>query len=73
MKDEIVLLKQAVFEINSLKRQNELMMARLDMFDSINAILHTEVARRGGYESPDLVFEIEKFIKQNESQDSKSA
>lgn len=59
---EIGLLNQAVSEIKKLRRQNDLMRARLDMFDAMNAILHTRVAERGEGMSPDLCWEIERFI-----------
>lgn len=62
MEKSIQLLKDAAFEIQILRRQNELMSARLEMFDSINAILHTEVAHKSQGFSPDLVHEIDKFI-----------
>lgn len=60
-KEAAQLLKQANFEIRSLRRQNELMRARLDMFDSINAILHTTVARQNEGMSEDLCQKIDKF------------
>jgi len=62
MEREIELLKQATSEIKRLRSQNELMTARLDMFDSMMAVLHTDVARKSQGMSPDLVWEIEKFI-----------
>lgn len=62
MTREIELLNEAAFEIKILRRQNELMKARLDMFDAINMMLHTEVARQSQGMSPDVVWAIEKFI-----------
>lgn len=56
------LLQQAVGEIRTLRSQNQLMSARLDMFDSMMAVLHTDVARKSQGMSPDLVWEIEKFL-----------
>lgn len=44
------------------------MKARLDMFDSINAILHTQVATQSQGMSPDLAWEIDKFITNEEKQ-----
>ncbi len=69
--EPLQLLQEATIEIRSLRRQNELMRARLDMFDSVNAILHTQVATRNEGMSPDLVFQIEKFIS-NEAKKSDS-
>ena len=62
MEEVIEMLKEANFEIRALRRQNELMKARLDMFDSINAILHTQVAMQPECMSPDLCYKIDKFI-----------
>lgn len=62
MKDEDQLLKEAVNEIRSLRNQNQLMSARLEMFDSVMAVLNTEVARRGQGMSPDLAWEIERHL-----------
>lgn len=59
-------LKEATFEIRNLRRKNELMGARLDMFDSVMALLHTPIAQRGGGMSPDLCSEIDKFVSENE-------
>lgn len=62
MEREVELLRQAVSEIRILRNQNQLMSARLDMFDSIMSVLHTDVARKGQGMSPDLTWEIEKFL-----------
>ena len=67
MKTEQELLKEAVNEIRSLRSQNQLMSARLDMFDSMMAVLHTDVARKSQGMSPDLVWEIEKFLEKENS------
>lgn len=62
MEKEKQLLINAVHEIRRLRNDNLLMAARLEMFDAINAILHTKPAERSQGVSPDLVWEIEKFI-----------
>lgn len=62
MTQEIELLKSASVEIKNLRRQNELMEARLDMFDNMMAVLHTPIAQKNRGMSPDLVWEIDKFI-----------
>jgi len=64
MKEEIELLKNSIFEINTLRRENELMKARLEMFDNMMAMLHTEVAHKSQGMSPDLVSQIGKFLHQ---------
>lgn len=68
---EIGLFREAISEIKSLRRKNELMKARLDMFDSINAILHTKVAEQNEGMSPDLVYQIEKFITSKDTENAK--
>jgi hypothetical protein len=56
-------LKEAISEIERLRRQNELMRARLDMFDAMNAILYTQVdSRKGGSMSPDCLGTLKKYI-----------
>jgi hypothetical protein len=59
---EVILLQSAVSEIRRLRKANELMSARLTMFDDMILILKTEVPRRGGSETIDLCWEIENFI-----------
>ena len=62
MKDELQMLREAANEIKTLRRQNELMSARLEVFDSMMAVLHTDIARKNQGMSPDLVWEIEKYL-----------
>ena len=71
MQEELQLLKEATFEIKNLRRENELMRARLDMFDAMNAILHTQVAIRSQGMSLDLVWQIEKFVASKEAEQPK--
>ena len=59
---EIELLERAKGEINGLRHKNEIMKARLDMFDSVMTIFHTEPQRTNQGISENIVFEIEKFI-----------
>lgn len=60
------LLERALAEINSLRRRNEIMSAKLDMFDNVMSALHGQPAReRGGLTSPDIAFEIEKHLTAN--------
>lgn len=61
-----ILLGEASAEIRDLRRKNELMRARLEMFDSMITLLHTEPARQSQGMSPDVVYAIEKFLKDNE-------
>lgn len=56
------ILLRAVDEITSLRRQNELMNAKLEMFDSLMLVLNTQPAypRTQGM-SPDIVWEMRKL------------
>ncbi len=71
--EEISLLNQAVFEIKSLRRQNELMKARLDMFDTVNKMLNTSVPQQGSMMSPDLCYQIERFVERKDVTETKEA
>lgn len=62
-----MMLQEAANEIRSLRRQNEIMSARLDVFDSMMAVLHTPIAVKSQGMSPDLVWKIEKYL-QNQPQ-----
>lgn len=62
MTKEQALLQQACNEIKILRNANQLMKARLDMFDDCIALLSARVERSGGLMSPDLVWEIEKHL-----------
>ena len=56
------LLQRAINEIKQLRSQNSLMNARLDMFDKMMVLFHTQPAYAGGQMSPDLVWEMEKHL-----------
>ncbi len=62
MEEGIRLLQDAKNEIRGLRRQNELMRARLDMFDNMVDLLNTNPSRKEFGMSPDLCYEIDKFI-----------
>lgn len=68
MSKEIQLLKEASLEIKSLRRQNELMRARLDMFDAVRQILHANVVYQGEGMSPDLAWAIDKHVAERENE-----
>lgn len=57
------LLQRALSEIKSLRRSNELMTARLDMFDEVMSALHGKPATKNqGLMHPDIGYEIEKHL-----------
>ena len=62
MKETEILLQQAVIEIKQLRKQNELMAARLDTFDKCMLLIHTVPNYTGQSMSPDLVWEIESHL-----------
>lgn len=63
MTTEQSLLQESVYEIKRLRKDNELMNARLTMFDSMMMMLHTTPAYKGqGMCAEDLVYKIEKQL-----------
>lgn len=62
MSTELDLLKRSATEIKTLRSQNQLMSARLEMFDKMMVLLHTEPNYPGMGASPDVVYEIERHI-----------
>jgi hypothetical protein len=57
------LLERALLEIQSLRRQNELMGARLSMFDAVMSALHgSPASEHRGALSPDIAWDIQKRI-----------
>lgn len=61
--EEKELLERALSEITRLRNQNELMRARLDMFDAVMSALHGSPAtEQGGLMSPDIAYEIKKKL-----------
>lgn len=62
MTNETMLLQQAAEELRQLRKQNEIMSARLEMFDKCMLLLHTPPSYQNQGMSPDLVWEIEKHL-----------
>jgi hypothetical protein len=56
------LLQRASGEIKSLRSQNQLMSARLDMFDKMMVLLNTEPRHQGVGMSEDIAWAIDKFL-----------
>lgn len=57
------ILERALSEIKTLRNQNQLMTARLDMFDAVMSALHgTPSQGRLVAMHPDIAFEIQKRI-----------
>lgn len=62
MTTEQELLQRAATEIQSLRRQNEIINARLSTFDSIMQVLHAQLPSQNMGMSEDLVWEINKHL-----------
>lgn len=61
--DNKELLQRASSEIKGLRSQNQLMAARLGVFDDMMMVLKTPAVYPGyGGMSPDIVYEIDKAI-----------
>lgn len=61
-KDEKNMMETAVHEIRSLRRQNEILSAKVEVFDSIMQVLHTSPATRSQGMSPDIAWQMEKHL-----------
>lgn len=73
MKDEKskILLKEAVSEIRSLRRQNELIGARLGGFEDALLLLKTQPFYPGAGMSPDVTYAIEKYLASEEEKEDR--
>lgn len=61
--NEQQMLQSALSEINSLRKQNELMAARLEVFDTMMRLFHTQPNfGGGGLMHPDIAWEINKYL-----------
>lgn len=64
-KDETDLLRSAVQEIKRLRTQNEILMARLSMFDQIVGLVRAVQPPQnnvGMWKEPDILHELENFL-----------
>lgn len=62
-----MLLREANFEIKQLRKENDIMRARLDMFDSVMMLLHSTPAHKSVGMAEDVTWKIEKFLAENEN------
>lgn len=61
MNDELIqTLKEAEHEINALRRRNELLSAKVEVFDCMMQVLHTSLAMHSQPMSPDVVYALAK-------------
>ena len=57
------LLNDAKHEIISLRRENEILRAKVEVMDLFACVLHTTAASRSQGMSVDIVYDIEKRIR----------
>lgn len=61
--DYITLLRQAQEEIKSLRKQNEILTARVRMFDDMMLLLKAAPGYPGGgLMGPDIIYDIDKAV-----------
>jgi len=65
------LLKGAATEINLLREANHNMAARLDMFDKMMSLFHTQPASRGMGMGEDVVYHLNKKVAELENIEKK--
>lgn len=71
MTTEQNMLQRALGEIQQLRRQNELMSARLGMYDQMMLLFTSQPAYQGMAVSPDIAWEIQRHLEHIETQESK--
>lgn len=56
------LLRKAKYEVETLRRQNEILRAKVDTMELMATLLHTQAAYRSQGETIDIVWEIQKQL-----------
>ena len=59
---EVELLRNAMFEIQDLRRRNEILSAKVEMIELFSTVLHTEPRRPERRMSPDVAWALQKKI-----------
>jgi hypothetical protein len=67
------LLLDAMHEIRALRRQNEILSAKVEMIDLFACVLHTEPARRSQGAAPDVARALEKEAARLETEEQAPA
>lgn len=62
MDTELLLLSEVSFEIKRLRKDNDIMRARLEMFDDMMLLFKTRPSDTGVSMSPDILYQIDKHI-----------
>ncbi len=64
----LLLLEKSLGEIKSLRARNQIMAARLDMFDKVVELVNIDAPRRGGMsDGMDIAWDLENYIAQSKS------
>lgn len=66
-KETISVLNDARHEIVRLRRANELLEARMSVFDQMMCLLHTRPAERNEGASIDVAWQLEQLVAQEEA------
>lgn len=61
-KEEQGMMETAIHEIRSLRRHNEILSAKVEVFESMMQVLHTSPATRSQGMSPDIAWQMEKHL-----------
>ena len=59
-------LRDAANEIRSLRRQNELLSAKVEMIDLFAQVLNTKAAERSAGASPDIAWQLDKMVREDQ-------
>lgn len=69
MNPTIQILIEAKHEITTLRRQNEILRAKVEVMDLFACVLHTQPATREQAMCVDIVYELEKESKRLKDED----
>lgn len=67
------LLRKAKYEVETLRRQNEILRAKVDTMELMATLLHTQAAYRSQGETIDIVWEIQKQLNTWEAEAHKAS
>lgn len=69
-KEEKSMMETAIHEIRSLRRTNEVLSAKVEVFDSMMQVLHTSPATRNQGMSPDIAWQMEKHLSEQRKEEA---
>jgi hypothetical protein len=62
------IIQHAVSDLRSLRHENEILRAKVDVMDLFAAMFFAEAPRRGGMMAPDVVWKLERHLKSMEEE-----